>query len=198
MRKGKPLPSDTSLVQVHANPVLDAQCQWRTKGRRCFLIGDISPDIGDNRREYCHWHFVCLRNPKDSDNFEEFCRWNAGWERYCSLENHFDAEIIWDAIQGLAPIHGEPHWCGLVCCKLFDISDTVAWVKEGKGLEVGTWWRVHGHEHGAKTGKRPPIVDIRNKEMELWTPKTILARKALGLPVPVEEPDGIVESNVPF
>jgi hypothetical protein len=178
--KAKPIPKN------------DSRCSWKTNGNRCYMVGDISPDIGDGRRNYCHWHFVCLRNPKDADNFEEFCRWNQGWERYCSVENHYKPGIVWDAITGLAPIHGDPHWCGLIDCKHFDIVYTTTRIKEHKGLEVGKWWR----EHCAQVGivKKDPRV-IRAAEHAMWTPKTILARQKLGLD------GGIVEqtySEVPF
>jgi hypothetical protein len=150
------------------------------------MVGDISPDIGDGRRNYCHWHFVCLRNPKDAENFEEFCRWNQGWQRYCSVENHYNPGIVWDAMMGVAPIHGDPHWCGLIDCKHHPITETAK-----NGLEVGKWWL----EHCARSGivKKDPRI-VRESERAMWTAKTILARQKLGL-------GGIVETHeeeVPF
>jgi hypothetical protein len=102
------------------------------------------------------------------------------------------SSIVWDAISGIAPIHGDPHWCGLVDCKHKSITETAK-----NGLEVGKWWR----ENGVRLGMAPthtrkaPYKPILDAERAMWTPKTILARQKLGLG------GGIVESptdDVPF
>jgi hypothetical protein len=98
------------------------------------MLGCISPDIGDKNRWYCHWHYVSLSRPKWSQDFEEFSKWNKVWEGYCSTENHYVDAVLWDSITGIRPLHGEPHWCGLLRCRHFGIDETGQWLDEGKGL----------------------------------------------------------------
>lgn len=93
------------------------RCSWKTGGRQCYMLGCISPDIGDNCRWYCQWHYVSLSRPKWSQDFEEFCRWNAGWAGYCSPENHYPDPVLWDAITGIAPFRGPVKSCGLPWCR---------------------------------------------------------------------------------
>lgn len=111
--------SEASEDQGHgalAFPAADWRCTWETHGRRCYLAGDISPDIGDRARRYCHWHYVIRAMPALQDNFAEFERWRAIWSGYCSLENHHPAPEVWAAVRGEAPIQSTPKGCGHFRC----------------------------------------------------------------------------------
>ena len=78
----------------------------------------MSPQIGDGRRSYCHWHFVALTSsPKDVNDYQEFVRWIGFWKAYCSLENHHPPDEIWEAIQGRAAVKSEPMSCGSFACR---------------------------------------------------------------------------------
>ena len=101
-----------------STPFSDAgRCDWYSSGKRCYLPGSMSPDIGDRRRKYCHWHHVALTHPSFSTDFEEFARWSTRWESYCSVENHYPISVVWQAIVGLSPLHGDPHSCVQFGCR---------------------------------------------------------------------------------
>lgn len=93
------------------------RCAWTTEGRQCYLIGDISPDIGEGARRYCHWHYVSLKDPRFADDYEEFIRWLAVWGKCCSVENHYPPEMLWRALRGIEDLHGQPHVCKAPRCK---------------------------------------------------------------------------------
>jgi hypothetical protein len=134
----------------------------------------MSSDIGDKPRMYCHWHYVCKQSgPQWAEDEQEFRRWQASWTRYCCVENHYDSAMIWDALQGVAPLAGKPQWCGLVVCRHVPISDSWRWIREGKGHQPN----VGEIEQAAANAKRVgPLWTPRD-----MTPKVIAAREALGI-----------------
>ena len=93
------------------------RCVWETEGRRCWLPGGMSNQIGGGRRSYCHWHFVALTSPRDVNDYHDFVRWSSYWKAYCSLENHHPVDEVWEAIQGRAPIKSDPVHCGSFACR---------------------------------------------------------------------------------
>lgn len=106
--------------QPSPGPSSDAgRCAWYSSGKQCWLPGSMSPDIGDRRRQYCHWHYVALTHPTFATEFEEFERWNARWAAHCSLENHYPLERVWQAIIGIAPLSGEPTRCRSASCRYY-------------------------------------------------------------------------------
>lgn len=95
----------------------DWRCIWMTHGRRCYLRGTVSPDIGERQRLYCHWHFVARSMPEIVDDYPEFERWLSRWANYCSPENHHPAQEIWLAVRGEVAIRSEPRGCGNFSCR---------------------------------------------------------------------------------
>lgn len=89
----------------------DVQCCWRTNGIRCCLYGGMSPEIGDNIRRYCHWHYVSLTHAEFSNNEEEFFRWFKSWQgrgHKTELFQH-DPKDVWSAIQGVRRLPIQPY-----------------------------------------------------------------------------------------
>lgn len=167
------------------------RCIWTTHGRRCFLPGTISPDIGEKARKYCHWHYVNLNDPRNVEDFEEFERWQAMWARYCSLENHYTNATLWDAIQGKAHLPKEVEkWCGNVICHRFSIVDTDRWIREGKGNQPPAginipWKKPEDIGKPGKRHRRPAIPPL--EVPEILTEKNIQARIKLGVYRPRED-----------
>lgn len=93
------------------------RCVWKSKERRCYLQGGMSPHIGEKIPYYCSWHYLCLTSSEFSDNYHEFERFLVMGDAYCSVENHYPPDEIWSAIQGIVPIRGMPHRCKACLCK---------------------------------------------------------------------------------
>lgn len=129
--------TETEEPQVKLRPSFP-RCIWKTGERQCLMVGCMSPDIGEKRRHYCHWHYVCLSNARWATDEEEFRRWLQVWAGYCSPENHYEPASVWDAILGIAPLSGKIIWCGGLRCRHFDLTDTLRWVgeREHKILEA--------------------------------------------------------------
>ena len=182
-----------SRKQISA-PKTDPWCAWTTNGRRCYMAGDLAQDIGDGRKNYCHWHYVCLHHPEFVEDFEEFSAWNQKWKRYCCIENHHPESEIFDSILGIKPIRSKPRWCGLIMCKHFSIVDTWQWVQEGNGVPVGTVWA----ELSKQQPPRRRYSEVNGEEQQLWTAKTVIARQKLGLVIPSGIAEKSQDSEVPF
>ncbi len=108
---------DATQSQAEPSASGSERCSWFSSGKRCLLPASISPDIGDRRRQFCHWHFVCLTHVGFATDFDEFVKWNAVWKNYCSLENHYPIEMVWRAIIGLEPLSGLPSVCLNKLCR---------------------------------------------------------------------------------
>ena len=110
----------------------DRLCSWMTEDRRCGMLGEGSPGIGDNATRYCAWHHLLLESPQWSDSFEAFERYVVGGRgRYCGQWTHYPVSYLWDTVRGLGTYVGlKPMWCGRMQCRYFDVREIVQMAKE--------------------------------------------------------------------
>ena len=99
--------------------VVTDRCAWSWgPGRQCWMPVEGWPGqnpVLDNRRQigWCAWHLDVKQRPRWADDREEFDRWWQHWyERpiYCCTWTHFPRDVLWQAVQGQAPLnlHGDP------------------------------------------------------------------------------------------
>lgn len=129
------LPATPATI-LHDSPW--PRCAWETQGRQCFLLGDVSPDQGERPRRYCHWHYVNLGRRRFAEDEKEFRRWLESWRGSCSVENHYDAARIWDALLGISDLDVEPRWCGNLICRVVPNVQSAKWIAEGRGNPPAT------------------------------------------------------------
>lgn len=156
----------------------DRLCAWMTEGRRCGMLGDGSPYIGDNATRYCAWHHLLLESPQWSDSFDEFERYVLnGRGRYCGQWTHYPVSYLWDTVRGLSTYVGlKPIWCGRMDCRHFDIREIQQMAKEkpiaappsrqdGRALATATAGRLGIPAH------LPKPVEQQKAELQDWVRK---------------------------
>ena len=156
----------------------DRLCAWMTEGRRCGMLGEGSPSIGDNATRYCAWHMLLLGSPHWSDSFAAFEEYVVGGRgRYCGQWTHYPISYLWDTVRGLGTYIGlKPTWCGRMECRHFDIREIAQMAREkpvsappsrrdGRALAAATAGKLTIPSHAPKPAEQ------QKAELQDWVRK---------------------------